>query len=583
MNIINDVRRILNSFVLLTSSLSRVCAQELLDKHITLEVHHMPLQQVLEEIGRKGGFYFSYKTNIIKGDSLVDADAHDRKIRQILDQLLGEKYEYVESGKYVILLPKANAAPVKIYTISGYVEDANTRQRICNASVYESNQLVSTLTDTSGIFRLKLKDRDVGATIIVSKERYRDTLLVVHAGYDQELNFDLVPARISELTPFVVSSHMERNWLSRLFLSARQKIQNRNLTRFVANKPGQVSLIPGVGTRGRMSAQVVNTGSINIVGGYTAGAKMLELAGVFNIDKKDVSYLQGAGLFNVVGGNVKGLQMAGFSNYVYSNAHGIQLAGFMNSVKNQAAGVQAAGFLNNAGTMKGASLAGFANICRDTVTGVQAAGFINKAGLAGSQVAGFINIAGKVRGVQIAGFINIADSSDWPIGIVNIIKNGERSIGISTDETLTTLLTFRSGGRKLYGILGAGSNGKTGQDLDVWEAGIGAHTPISRHFRINTELVTINMANLNGSHEDAAAGATDRLNAGDYFRASLRILPAVKLTRHWGLFAGPSFNYVHSDDGKGAGLVSHYTWSEKDNNILHGLYFGAMGGLHFIF
>ena len=534
MNLIYDLRKIVLPLLLLISSLSQVTAQELLDRHISLKVHQMPLRLVLEEISRKGEFYFSYKTNIIKGDSLVDADADNEPIRQILDQLLSRKYEYIESEKYVILLPKTSAAPVKIYTISGYVKDADTRQRIRNASVYESNQLVSTLTDTSGFFRLRLKDKDQRVIITVSKELYRDTVLVVHAGYDQELSFDLTSAKISELTPFVVSSRVERSWLGRLFLSARRRIQNRNLNRFIADKPGQVSLIPGIGTRSRMSAQVINRGSLNIVGGYTAGVKGWELGGVFNIDKKDVGYFQAAGLFNEVGGNVKGLQMAGFSNHAYSNVSGVQLAGFMNYVKSGASGLQAAGFLNKSGDM----------------TGVQAAGFIN--------------IAKKVRGVQIAGFINIADSSDYPIGILNFIKNGEKSVGISTDETLTTLLTFRSGGRKLYGILGLGYNGKTGEDLYAWEAGIGVHTPISRHFRINTELVMINIADY-------------------YSRASLRILPALKLTHHLELFAGPSFNYIHSANGKGAGLVSHYTWSKKDNNTLHGLYFGIMGGIHFIF
>ena len=74
----------------------------------------------------------------------------------------------------------------------------------------------------------------------------------------------------------------------------------------------------------------------------------------------------------------------------------------------------------------------------------------------GSQIAGFMNIARKVKGVQIAGFINIADSSATPIGLINIIRNGEKSISISADETLTWLLSFRSGGKILYGIVGGG-------------------------------------------------------------------------------------------------------------------------------
>jgi len=90
------------------------------------------------------------------------------------------------------------------------------------------------------------------------------------------------------------------------------------------------------------------------------------------------------------------------------------------------------------------------------------AGFINVSGNAGTQIGGFMNIAKKVKGVQIAGFLNIADSSDYPIALINIIRNGERSIGLSTDETLTNLVTFRSG-KQIIWHPWLGYNGKDTQ------------------------------------------------------------------------------------------------------------------------
>jgi hypothetical protein len=210
------------------------------------------------------------------------------------------------------------------------------------------------------------------------------------------------------------------------------------------------------------------------------------------------------------------------------------------------------------------NVAGFGNITRRNSSAVQVAGFINKAGDAGNQVAGFINVARKVKGVQVAGFINVADSSDYPIGFVNIIRNGEKTIGVSTDETLTTLLSFRSGGRRLYGIVGAGYNNKGRRQLAAWEAGLGAHLTFTDNFRLNTELVN--------------TGLTDFKNGG-YFRSSIRLMPALRLGSRLEIFAGPSFNYVYSHKGQGADLVSHYLWSDKKNQDIHGLYFGLTGGL----
>jgi hypothetical protein len=265
-----------------------------------------------------------------------------------------------------------------------------------------------------------------------------------------------------------------------------------------------------------------------------------------------------------------GIAIAGFALIIKDSASGVQVSGFANLIGNTARGLQLAGFLNLAGSSPGLSLAGFGNICRDS-SGVQAAGFINKAGNVRLQVAGFINVAKKVSTVQVAGFINIADSCEYPIGLVNFIRNGEKSIGISTDETLTTLVSFRSGSRKLYGIIGMGYNGKSGRDLYGWEAGLGAHLRLAPVFRINTELVSGGITDLNN------------MKRGSSFRQTLRILPALRAGRHVEVFAGPTFNYANTKKGIGDGLVTHYLWSEKESGDREkGLYFGVTGGISII-
>jgi hypothetical protein len=56
-----------------------------------------------------------------------------------------------------------------------------------------------------------------------------------------------------------------------------------------------------VGTHGKLSGQVTNNFSFNILGGYGAGVNGAEVGGLFNIDKKDVKYTpRWAASFNVV-------------------------------------------------------------------------------------------------------------------------------------------------------------------------------------------------------------------------------------------------------------------------------------------
>jgi len=317
------------------------------------------------------------------------------------------------------------------------------------------------------------------------------------------------------------------------------------------HSPVHIGLIYPISTNGVQAPAYSNSFSLHAFGGVSGVETGVALAG-FSLVIMDSS---------------SGLQASGFANYFHHNAGGTQLAGFMNIIRDTAAGVRAAGFMNATGVSKGVSMAGFINISWDA--GTQIGGFMNVAGDARTQIGGFMNIARKVKGVQIAGFINIADSSDYPIGIVNIIRNGEKSMSLTTDETLTSLVTLRSGSRKLYGIFGVGYNGKDKKDLYAWEAGLGAHFNIVPHLRLNTELVSI--------------GLTD-FKSGDYFRGSFRLLPALRLGHRVEFFAGPTFNYIRSEKGKGAGLVTHYVWSEKEaSGVLHGLYFGATGGMNIFF
>jgi hypothetical protein len=243
---------------------------------------------------------------------------------------------------------------------------------------------------------------------------------------------------------------------------------------------------------------------------------------------------------------------------------GASIAGLANIVLDKSSGVQ---------------LAGLWNMTRNHSAGVQIGGLANMAGDAHVQIAGFINIAKRVKGVQLAGFLNIADSSDCPIGLINLIRNGEKSAGLSVDETRTVLSSFRSGGRKLYGIVGIGYNGhmhalhstqtsNEALNLASGEAGIGAHWNISETFRVNTEL--------------AATICTD-FEHGDYQKYVFRLLPSLHF-QHFEIYAGPTFNYACSEKGLGSDLIGHYTWSQNAGTTnFEALFFGAIAGINYRF
>jgi hypothetical protein len=505
-----------------------VQAQSLLDKTVPINVSGQRLEHVLEILSNKGNFYFSYNSNIIKKDSLVTLAATNKSVKQILDILLPDHYEFRESGNYIIIrkapirvtiVTKKSVADDRFYTVSGYVFDNDTYYQLPDASIYEKSQLVSTLSNEEGYFKLRLKHKTRRATLTVSKEFYQDTSVVVDPGYNQRVTVTISPittgtisiispedyfapdqltvrvekdSTVTEYTYTKTDSNVvERTGMGRFLLSSRQKIQSLNLKNFFTTRPFQLSLTPGLSTQGKMSGQVINNFSFNVFGGYTGGVNGLELGGLFNINKKYVRYVQGAGLFNITGGYVHGLQLAGINNTVLDPVKGVQAAGVNNLVTGSFAGLQISGVYNHVSdSVKGFQAAGVANFARRKVSGVQVAGVINFANkeMAGVQASGVFNYARRLRGVQI-GLINIADSSSgYSIGLINIVLKGYHKLSFSTDEWVDVNAAFKTGNSKLYSILKAGIDLDTAKKVFTFGYGLGSEWRLSKTFSINPEV-----------------------------------------------------------------------------------------------
>jgi hypothetical protein len=345
-----------------------------------------------------------------------------------------------------------------------------------------------------------------------------------------------------------------------------------------------IGFIYPISSNGRHAPLDTNDISINLIAGISAEERGPAFAGVTNVVRKNTHGAQFAGFSNHIGKKAngvlfagftntyqesKGAAFAGFGNIAHGSITGIQLAGFTNVAKT-VNGIQLAGFLNIASSVKGSQLAGFMNISAN-ISAFQFAGFLNRAkDVNGSQFAGFINVANKVKGIQFAGFINIAESSDYPMAILNFIKTGEKSTGLSIDENQTLLLSFRSGGRVLYGILAVGYNFQNKDEVYAMEAGFGAHLFKSTSFRLNTELT----------------GSTlESFRDGEYFKASFKMFPAVKVVRQIEFFAGPSLNLIttNSIEGKALFKKSITKWQSSYSDYQQALTIGYNCGVHFIF
>jgi hypothetical protein len=503
---------ILTSVLLSFFSSIHVNAQGLLDRQITVNFDHTRLADALKEIGTQGGFYFSYSGKLLAKDSLVTLTARQQPVYSVLEQLFHGKYEFEEQKNYVIIsaaLPHLSLINTDItnenrtYSISGIVIDEKSSERLMNVSIYEKEYLAATLTDEHGYFKLKFRAGDAATlSITAGKAGYRDV----------SLNF-LRAVSVSSRTKMYDyrknAKGVEKDILGRFFISARQQIQSLNIPDFFAKRPFQISLTPGLSTHGLFSSQVVNKFSLNLAGGYTAGADGLEIGGLFNIDKGNARYLQLAGVFNLVGGTMTGLQLAGVNNRAL-----------------------------------------------DTVKGVQAAGFINKAEgqVSGLQIAALNNEAHRLKGVQL-GLVNVADTSEGAsIGLINIIRNGFYKVALSANSRLNTNISFTSGTHRFYTIIHAGIN--TGKEDLALGLGFGHDFMISNKLFVSASV-----------DYQMASSSTGHFNLTDKWKQGKLLLNA-QLTKHVSVFAGPVYNIYTTLDwssppydpvtGNGYNFMSRY-------------------------
>ncbi len=468
-------------------------AQQLLDKKISLTMQQVPVSRVLQEIGKQGGFYFSYNSHLLKEDSLVSVTVSNQRVQQVLHLLFRQQYQYTETGNYLIIQAATAVQANTSYVVSGFVKDS-AGNAVPDASVFERNQLVSAITDEQGHFRLQLKNRYTAPLLNIGRVGYTDTSIHITPGTDQELHVVLY-AQLTELHPLVVSANMNKNWLSQLLLSSRQRLQSLNLRNFFASKPFQVSLTPGLSTHGSLSTQVVNKFSLNALGGYTAGVNGFEAGGLFNINKKSARYIQMAGALNVVGGSLTGFQASSVHNLVEDTLRGVQVTGLLNKVNGQVSGVQ---------------------------------------------IAPMCNYAAKLKGVQI-GLINIVDTTGgYSIGLLNLVRGGYRKLSFFATDLLDAQIEFKTGTSQLYSTLLAGGNISGNTKISTIGWGLGHDFLFSNKLWLSTE-VNYQLIRLT-SFDNRLLQA----------KAYLNIKPFKKLS----LFVGPNYNWYTNSDKPAEGYKS---------------------------
>jgi hypothetical protein len=590
--------------LLLIISSTSLKAQSILGRNITINIEEQKLSKVLNAIEEKGGFRFSYNSNILPVDSLVSIHATDLNIAEALDKLLNHRFEYRQSGDFVIvryapaeliLLVKESTGNPELYTITGQIIDKQTEKPVQDASIYEKHLLVSEISDGNGYFSMRLKNVTQPISLTINKENYKTTT----AHFLAEVNITKTNDNFNERFINTNLGDVEKTWLGDALITTKQKIQSINIGGFISNAPFQFSLIPSLNSHGSLSGQVVNKFSFNVVGAYSAGVDGGEIGLIFNIDKSNVQYFQFGGAFNLVGGNVVGTQVAGLFNYVIGdvkavqialgynrvgqNFEGFQVGGVYNRVNQDLKGVQLSLGLNSIGknlngiqvgalnliskNTKGIQIGVAGNIVSGKATGLQIGGIanINKES-DGANIAAFVNFTGQtsrglqagvlnysktLKGIQV-GIINVSSQNDgYSVGLINIALKGYHKFAFSTNESTELNVAYKGGSKHLYNMLLFGTNTKSSTKVYTGGLGFGKEMSLNRMLSINPEI----------SSQYVYQGTWDYLNLLNKFELPLNL----RLNKWLAIQGGPSVNVYYT--GQNAKIANFGLLQEKHKDF----------------
>ncbi|MEM1136097.1 MAG: STN domain-containing protein [Bacteroidota bacterium] len=476
-------------------------AQDILDTPITISIEHQSVETVLYEISTLGNLNFVYSSDLVDVNKVVSIHSSNQPIKDLLDRFLGNEYEYLARGKYIILHPTKKEKKGS-FQFKGEVTDAYTGKKIGEATIYEANRLNSSISDKKGGYELRLNKKPVVTTLIFSKKNYQDTVIQFSKVPTNPIQVQLKPLLMPTIEPN--TANIDSTKIVRFFVN-EQHLKNVKNIPFLEQRPFQLSLVPVVGTNKLLGGSISNDVSLNIIAGYAYGIEGIEIGGATNMVRRDVKGVQLGGAGNIVGGDVNGLQaggaintskgsvigvqLGGLLNHVSKSTTGVQLSGLWNHTKQKMQGVQVSGLLNTATAIKGVQITGLINIAKkedslsiknneyfDTlrssktdipvfnitkkskfalqiaglantnqneIRGLQISSIFNKGiALKGGQISGILNSVKDVKGIQVTGLINIARKvKGLQLGIINIADTLESGATIGLINLVKNGLT----------------------------------------------------------------------------------------------------------------------------------------------
>jgi hypothetical protein len=188
-----------------------------LEKKISLYAKNETVASILDKISLQAQVFFSYDALLIEAERKADISITNRTIKEALDNLFNNKFEYKVLGEQIIItVPEVKEVKKKepdsekprIITFKGKVIDSDEKDALPYSSISILRKNIGTVSNNDGEFVLKIPESMKQDTIIVSCIGYRQHSQPISEITDNNYTISLRPTsvQLKEINVTVINS-----------------------------------------------------------------------------------------------------------------------------------------------------------------------------------------------------------------------------------------------------------------------------------------------------------------------------------------------------------------------------------------
>lgn len=162
---------------------------------VDITVQNMPMQDVLKLVEAQTPYKFAYGSELMRQPRNITISANGITLSDFLTALLkGTTVTYNIIDNQIVL--EDHAQPARV-TLSGYITDKATGERLPGASIYLPDSHTGIVTNNYGFYSITLTPADT-TDVEISYVGYKTVVKQLHAAGDLDLSFDLEHDRKQE-------------------------------------------------------------------------------------------------------------------------------------------------------------------------------------------------------------------------------------------------------------------------------------------------------------------------------------------------------------------------------------------------